>query len=59
MLISKELEVKWHPKNTDYYISKGYIFTKYGDTFIVKFEDVLHNGMQRVLLKCDYQQEGN
>ena len=58
MLISKEVEVKWHGSTKEYYINKGYIFTFTGDKFNVKVEDLSEGGKQRVFLKCDYQKDG-
>ncbi|MCK9576059.1 MAG: hypothetical protein M0R51_09045, partial [Clostridia bacterium] len=58
MLISYQVKVKWHGSNKNYYVNKGYIFTKINDIFMVKFEDLLPSGSQRILLKCDYQKDG-
>ena len=39
-LITKEVLVSWHHANKKYYEEKGYPFTKYGDEFLVKVEDL-------------------
>lgn len=46
--------VKWHPKNKDYYISKGYIFTKMQDEFQVKVEDLPPQSHAWVKVQCDF-----
>ena len=40
MLISKTAKVKWNGKNKQYYIDKGYTYTKCGDEFEVPIEDL-------------------
>lgn len=46
--------VKWHPKNKEYYTSKGYIFTKMKDEFQVKIEDLPPQSHVWVKVKCDF-----
>jgi len=58
MLISNQIEVKWHYSNKQHYIDKDYYFTNIGDVFIVNFPDLLKGGQQRIILKCDYQKDG-
>ncbi|HAN10292.1 MAG TPA: hypothetical protein DCP90_06745 [Clostridiales bacterium] len=53
MLITKEVEVKWHYKNRDWYEKKGYIFTKYKDKFNVRVEDLADSSNISVDIKCD------
>lgn len=58
MLITEQVEVKWHGRNKQHYIDKGYNFTKTGDVFIVKTLDLskgIHNSIE---VKCDYQKDG-
>jgi hypothetical protein len=47
--------VKWHPRNKQHYESNGYIFTKYGDSFEVKTND-LSKGNSKINIEvlCDY-----
>jgi len=55
MLIIKEVEVKWHVRNKEWYESKGYSFTKLGDTFIIKTNDLIRgNYTIKVDVLCDY-----
>ncbi|GEM_PF-1653766 len=55
MLISKEVKVKWNYKTKDWFISKGYKFTKNNDVFIAKVEDLPPNGVNSlVTVSCDY-----
>lgn len=54
MLVSNQFfEVRWHYTNKEYYESKGYEFTKFGDIFCVKGEDLNPTSHQMVLVKCD------
>lgn len=52
-LISKTVMVKWHNKNKQYYIKQGYKFTKTGDKFEVKVEDLQKGSSVRVKYVCD------
>ena len=54
MLITKEVEIKWNPKNVNWYKSKGYFFTKIGDKFIVPINDVSIGCTEIVEVLCDY-----
>jgi len=54
MLISTEVEVVWSKWKKEYYILRGYCFTKIGDIFIVKIEDVDPNSSTTIEYKCDY-----
>lgn len=47
-------EMRWHPKNKQYYIDKGYVFTKMGDSFIVKAKDLLPCSHAVVKVQCDF-----
>ena len=40
MLITKTVKVKWNKKSKEHYVSLGYEFTKTGDVFEVKVEDL-------------------
>ena len=53
MLITKTVLVKWHPRNKEHYESKGYLFTKIGDEFEVKVEDLSKHSSVRVDCNCD------
>lgn len=53
MLLSKTTKVKWHGRNKKWYELKGYQFTKLGDEFEVKVEDLTHGGKSLVEVKCD------
>lgn len=55
MLLSKETEIKWNNKIKKYYIDKGYFFTKLGDVFKVKVEDLTNGSHAIVKVKCDCQ----
>ena len=52
-LVSKTAKVKWHPRAKKHYESLGYIFTKYGDEFEVKIEDLTKGSQVKVDCLCD------
>lgn len=54
MLLSKTVMMKWNSSIRKYYESKGYIFTKQGEVFECKIEDLMSTSTVRVNIKCDY-----
>ncbi len=52
-LITKITTNKWHRSNKDYYINKGYEFTKIGDKFEVKVEDLTKGSVSLVDVQCN------
>ena len=52
-LISKTVKVKWHPKTKKHYEELGYIYTKMGDEFKVKVEDLTNGSGIKILYQCD------
>lgn len=46
--------VKWNPYSQKYYQSKGYVFTKRGDEFQVKIEDLQEGSHAKVKVICDF-----
>lgn len=55
MLIPNQLiEVSWHSQSRKHYVDKGYTFTKIGDKFIVKAEDLTKSSTAKIKVKCDY-----
>ena len=48
------IEVCWHPQTKDYYIAKGYKYTKMRDKFLVKAEDLSKGSHKKVRIICDY-----
>jgi len=54
MLLTTHTVLKWNAKSKEYYESKGYIFTKYKDPFLVKVEDLSFGCTKRVMVQCDY-----
>lgn len=57
MLISKTAKVKWNGKNKQYYIDKGYTYTKCGDEFEVPIEDLSPSSKSIVEVLCDFCHE--
>lgn len=54
MLITKEVELHWSNATKRYYVDKGYNFTKRGDPFICKAEDLSPSASVLVEVECDY-----
>ncbi len=54
MLISKYTYVKWNARNKNHFVSLGYNFTKIGENFIVKIEDLTIGSNAKIILNCDY-----
>jgi len=52
-LISKTVIVKWNGRNKKLYEDKGYLFTKMGDEFEVKVDDLTNGSNALVNVKCD------
>jgi hypothetical protein len=53
MLLSETVIVKWNPNNKKYYENLGYKWTKQGDIFHVKIEDISKGTRVFVNVKCD------
>ena len=49
-LITKTVIIKWNAKNKQYFESKNYIYTKIGDEFEVKVEDLSISNRNKVSL---------
>ena len=54
MLISTNAEVKWNSRNKRHYCDLGYVFTKMGDPFSVKVNDLTNGSTAMVEVECDY-----
>lgn len=54
MILTETLKIKWNAGQKQYYIDKGYVFTKIGDEFECKFKDIPHSSDKFVDCKCDY-----
>ena len=53
IIISEKVTVHWAPVNKEYFISKGYVFTKYGKEFTVDVNDLYDDANVKVMIKCD------
>lgn len=53
MLISENVIMRWSNKTKEYYINKGYNFTKINEQFEVKVNDLSPKSRVKVLVKCD------
>lgn len=53
MLLTEKVIVRWHNNTKSHYMSKGYEFTKIGDEFEVKVEDLPNGSHAKVSVKCD------
>nr|DAO56682.1 MAG TPA: endonuclease-like protein [Caudoviricetes sp.] len=47
-------KMRWHPRNKYYYMERGYAFTKMGDEFDVKVEDLPSESHTYVKVQCDF-----
>lgn len=55
MLVENQLvETTWSTSNDEWYIGKGYIFTKIRNKLLVKAEDLMPSSRVNVNVKCDY-----
>lgn len=53
MLLSKTVMIKWHGFIKQWYLDRGYIFTKMKDEFEVKVEDLSKGSNTLVEVECD------
>jgi len=51
---NQKVKINWNASNKAYYVSKGYPFTKMGDEFEVRIEDLLPKSKEYILVRCDY-----
>ena len=52
---NQEVNVRWNHLNKDWYESKGYLFTKYNDIFIINPKDAYPNSRStKIKVQCDY-----
>lgn len=55
MLVKNQTtEMRWHPHNKQYYIDRGYQYTKMRDAFMVNVEDLPNGSHAKVKVICDY-----
>ena len=47
-------KMRWHARNKYYYMERGYEFTKMGDEFDVKVEDLPSESHVYVKVQCDF-----
>jgi len=52
MILDKKVEIIWNYNNKKYYINK-YIFTKFGDSFFIKIDDLIKTSHTKIHVKCD------
>lgn len=57
MLISTVANLRWNPKIKRHYIDAGYKYTKMGDEFAVKINDLTAGSNVKVSVQCDYCKE--
>lgn len=51
------VEIIWNPKNKGYFVEKGCIFTKYGDSFSVRSIHISSSSKILVSFQCDFCNE--
>ena len=54
MLLKQKILMHWMPTNKDWYISKGYTFTKFRQPFYVDIKDLCPDSHAKVKVQCDY-----
>lgn len=54
MLLPQKVILKWIPRRKKYYTSKGYKFTKMGESFEVDVNDLQKGSEEIVKYRCDY-----
>lgn len=54
IIVSKNVKVKWNPRNKRHYTDIGYQFTKIGDEFVVDVNDLTVGSQASIILRCDY-----
>lgn len=54
ILSNQEIQVCWHPQTKNYYIEKGYNFTRMRDKFLVTAEDLSPKSHKKIKVICDY-----
>jgi len=52
MLVEEHVEVTWGTHNKQHYLSKGYTFTKIGNPFVVKIEELFPGSTIRINAIC-------
>ena len=53
VLLTKTTIIKWRKDNKEWYESKGYIFTNYGDKFEVECKNLNNESYILIEVKCD------
>lgn len=54
MIPKQKVKIKWSTSTKQYYIDKGYAFTKIGDEFEVDLKDLPTKSSEKVRFICDY-----
>lgn len=54
LLPNQWTKMRWHSRNKDYYTNRGYAYTKMGDEFDVRVEDLPSQSHAYVKVQCDY-----
>lgn len=53
MLLTKTVIIKWNVNNKEWYVNKGYLFTRYNDEFEVEVKHLSHGSQTPVTVQCD------
>ena len=54
LIENQKIEIKWNNANKKHYESKGYIYTKMKDIFLVDVKDLSSGSNKEVKILCDY-----
>lgn len=50
---NQQIEIRWSTTNVEHYKSKGYNYTKFGDSFLVRAEDLMSGCKTKIKVECD------
>ena len=54
MILDKIVVITWNTSNKKYYENLGYNYTKIGESFKVKVEELMHSCTTEINVECDY-----
>lgn len=57
MLLEQDIKMVWTIHNRSWYENLGYIFTKYGNTFIIPIKDLHQGSTLKIKVQCDSCEE--
>ena len=52
--MEQKIEIEWNNANRKWFVDKGYVFTNWGDKFLVKAKDLRPRSGYKIKFTCDY-----